>query len=305
MSSSVKRAGRASLLLAACALCANSGAARAADYSTPESALRGSYVPYTPPPPRTTWDGVYFGGQAGRTFTNADFGNSSASQISYILANTELQSVVSSWQTLPSATTARNSYGGFAGFSTHWDDIVGSLELNYKYIKANAGSSGAVGPIIVPGATLANGDTVQYAVSVASTASIMLKDVLTARARAGWSYDRYLPYAFAGFTVGRADVSRVTSVSGTKSTTTPAVLDAFGNIIVPAQTVTGALILPRSPQSTSESIIGYGFSLGLGIDICLYQNLFLRAEWEYTQFPNIDDVRVNLNSVHAGLGLKF
>jgi len=284
---------------------ANFGAARAADYTPGESGLRGSYVPYTPPPPRVGWDGVYFGGQIGRTFTNADFGNSSSSQISYILANTELQSVVSSWQTLPNATTARNSYGGFAGFSTHWDDIVGSLELNYRYIGANAGSSGSVGPIIVQGATLSNGDTVQYAVSVSSNAAIMLKDVLTARARAGWSYDRYLPYAFAGFAVGRADVSRITDVTGTKSTTTPAVLDAFGNVVIAPQTTTAALLLPRNPQSASESVIGYGFSLGLGIDICVFQNVFVRAEWEYTQFPNIDDVRVNLNSVHAGVGVKF
>jgi hypothetical protein len=48
----------------------------------------------------------------------------------------------------------------------------------------------------------------------------------------------------------------------------------------------------------------YGFSLGLGIDICVFQNLFVRVDWEYTQFPNIDDVRVNLNSVHAGVGLS-
>jgi hypothetical protein len=160
---------------------------------------------------------------------------------------------------------------------------VGCLEFNYRYIGANAGSSGSVGPIIVQGPTRSNGDTVQYAVSVSSNAAIMLKDVLTARARAGWSY--YLPYAFAGFAVGRADVSRITSVTGMKSTTTPAVFDAFGNVIVPPQTTTAALLLPRSPQSTSESTIVTDFHWASALTSAYYKTCSFGPSGNTRSFP--------------------
>ena len=52
--------------------------------------LRGSYSPSY-----TRWDGFYFGGQAGKTFGTADFSNATGSMVSYILANTELQPIVS------------------------------------------------------------------------------------------------------------------------------------------------------------------------------------------------------------------
>ena len=67
----------------------------------------------------------------------------------------------------------------------------------------------------------------------------------------------------------------------------------------------GVLNLPRNPQTESKSLIAYGFAAGLGLDVGITSNVFLRAEWEYVQFPNGDDVRVNVNSVHAGLGYKF
>jgi opacity protein-like surface antigen len=129
--------------------------------------------------------------------------------------------------------------------------------------------------------------------------------VITFRGRAGWAVDRFLPYAFGGLAVGRADVARTTSVTGTKSVTTPAVLDAFGNVVIPPITTTNGLNLPRNPQSASRSVIAYGFTAGLGIDVDLLANVFLRAEWEYTGFANIDDVRVNINAVRAGIGVRF
>ena len=65
--------------------------------------LRGSYSPSY-----TRWDGFYFGGQAGKTFGSADFGNADNSLVSYILANTELQD-----HCLPNCTTLpKGSTGG-------------------------------------------------------------------------------------------------------------------------------------------------------------------------------------------------
>jgi opacity protein-like surface antigen len=158
------------------------------------------------------------------------------------------------------------------------------------------GATGKTGPIDVPGAPLADGSTVMYNnVTVNSSATVAIHDFATARARFGWTYDRLLPYAFVGFAVSRADVTRSADVSGSKTVTPP----------LPGAPSTGVLSLPRSPQSESKSLIAYGFTAGLGLDVAITPNLFLRGEWEYVQLPNVNDVRVNLNSVHAGLGFKF
>ncbi len=74
--------------------------------------LRGSYTPSY-----TRWDGFYFGAQAGETFASADFSNANQSMLSYILSNTELQDMVSSWTTLPKGSTGGQSYGGFVGYN--------------------------------------------------------------------------------------------------------------------------------------------------------------------------------------------
>jgi outer membrane immunogenic protein len=303
MSGSLKNRARTCLALAACAVLVDAGAALAADYSYEDAPLRGSYLPDAPVRRGFSWDGIYFGAQAGRTFTNANFGNASSSQLSYILANTELQSLVSDWVTLPNGSTGNTTFGGFAGYNVQWGEIVGSVELNYNRVHSSTSAADSLGPIVVPGANLPDGSTVQYAVTVASSASVAINDVFTARARAGWAYDRYLPYVFGGLAVARADVMRTTSVTGTKSVTTPAV--TVGNVIIPASTSTGTLLLPRSPQTESRSLVAYGFTAGLGVDIAVLDNMFIRAEWEYTGFANVDDVLVNLNSVRAGVGVRF
>jgi outer membrane immunogenic protein len=52
-------------------------------------------------------------------------------------------------------------------------------------------------------------------------------------------------------------------------------------------------------------LIAYGFTAGLGVEVALMQNLFVRAEWEFIEFPNIADFRVSVNSARVGVGLKF
>jgi outer membrane immunogenic protein len=136
--------------------------------------------------------------------------------------------------------------------------------------------------------------------AVASSASVSISDILTTRARFGWTYDRFLPYGFVGAAIGHADVTRSASVTGTKSMQPPA--NIFGVFPPP---IVGPLILPRNPQSEAIGLIAFGFTAGLGFDVGLTQNLFLRGEWEFVQFPNISDFRVAMNTVRAGIGLKF
>ena len=57
--------------------------------------LRGSYTPTY-----TRWDGFYFGGQAGRSYGQSDFGNATQPHGRLYPAQHELQNIVSNWTTL-------------------------------------------------------------------------------------------------------------------------------------------------------------------------------------------------------------
>lgn len=288
-SSRRRRGPRAGLAALALILLAPAGAIAA---DMPEF-LRGSFSPSS-----TRWDGFYFGAQAGKTFGTADFSNSTASMISYILADTELQPIVSDWQTLPKGSTGSQSFGGFIGYNYQWDDVVLGAELNYNHMSIGTGAQGSIGPILVPGANLPDGSMVLYSVTVASAASVAIHDTVTARARAGWAFDRFMPYGFAGLAVGRADVTRFVTLAGTTKTTT--------STATPPVVVTGPLDLPRDPQSQSQGgVVAYGFTAGLGVEVAVFQNLFARAEWEFIEFPNISDFRVQANSARVAVGLKF
>ena len=115
-----------------------------------------------------------------------------------------------------------------------------------------------------------------------------------------------MPYGFVGLAVGRADVSRSTTLAGSTKTVTPLpTTDAFGNTI-PGVPVTGTLILPRDPQILAQNgVITYGFTAGLGVDVALCKICLPAAEWEFVEFPNISDMHVQANSVRVAVGMKF
>jgi outer membrane immunogenic protein len=254
--------------------------------------LRGSYAPTY-----ARWEGFYFGGQAGKTFLSVDAGNASRSLISYILANTELQGIVSDFMLLPKGSTGGTSFGGFVGYNVQWDDVVLGAELNYNHMNVTVGARDTLGPILVPGANLPDGSTVLYSIIATADASVAIHDIATARARAGWAIDRFMPYAFLGLAVGWAEVSRFATLAGSTKTTT--------STATPPVVTTGALVLTRDPQSQSERLLAYGFTAGLGLEVALLPNVFARAEWEFIQFPNIRDFRAEINSARLGLGVKF
>jgi len=255
--------------------------------------LRGSYTPSY-----NRWDGVYFGAQAGKTFGSADFGNADNSLISYMLANTELQDIVTNFSTLPKGSTGSQSYGGFVGYNYQTGDVLLGAELNYNHMAIGIGAQDSTDPVLITSKNPPPGFTLVYNVSVTSAASVAIHDIVTARARAGWTFDRFLPYGFVGLAVGRADVSRFATLGNSTET--------FTTTATPAVSSTVCLCLPRDPQSQAQSgVVAYGFTAGLGVEMALMQNLFIRAEWEFIEFPNISDFRVSANSARVGVGLKF
>ena len=99
------------------------------------------------------------------------------------------------------------------------------------------GAQDSTGPMLITSANLPRRvPRLVYNVSVTSAASVAIHDIVTARARAGWTFDRFLPYGFVGLAVGRADVSRFATLGNS----TEDVVQTTGNS--PAVSSTGSFV---------------------------------------------------------------
>ena len=195
-----RRSLRAGLAALALILLAPAGAVAA---DMPEF-LRGSYSPSS-----TRWDGFYFGAQAGKTFGSADFSNVDrfhdqlhSGQHGVADHRLRLDDIAERFDRQPKLwrlhrlqlPVGRRRIGRRAELQPYvaWNWPAG-------FDRTYSGSGRQPSP---------DGSTVLYNVTVASAASVAIHDIVTARARAGWAFDRFMPYGFAGLAVGRADVSR-------------------------------------------------------------------------------------------------
>jgi opacity protein-like surface antigen len=71
---------------------------------------------------------------------------------------------------------------------------------------------------------------------------------------------------------------------------------------------TGTTSIKSSRASLSNSknnAIVAGFVGGLGMDVALLPNVFLRGEWEFVAFAPVSGIRANLNTVRVGIAVKF
>lgn len=286
-------------------LAASAQSAAAADFGMP--VLRGSTVPAG-----DRWEGAYVGGHAGFTNGSTDFGSATRSLTGFILRNSVIQDQVSNFTTLGKVDTSGTSFGGFVGYNTRWDEIILGVEAGYSRMSLNTMSAtDTLSRSILNNGAAPAGHDHTYNVTVAANASVKVTDLATFRARAGWDAGPFLPYAFGGIAIGRADVMRSATVTGTLTdsfTTTTYLTDPITGALIPVttpQSVTTTLALPGTQTETANGIFAYGWTLGLGVDFALMQNVFLRAEYEYVQFAPIKDMNVHLNTVRAALAIKF
>jgi opacity protein-like surface antigen len=298
------------------AVVVGTGSAHAADFDG--YVLRGTAaaLPYDAPVhPRFLpgkevtyrWDGVYIGAQVGRATSGIDYGAGVSSLLEHMLRETVILNHVREWTTLPSDQTSANSYGGFIGYNTSFEDAVLGLELNYNRTAINSAVSDSLARRFTDSSAAPPNVTHTFGVEVISSASVHITDLLTLRARAAWAYHNFLPYMFLGAAAGRADVTRSVAVSGTLTaveTITTTLPD--GTVIqTPLAPVTSTLLLPP-PQTVSQpGVFAFGYTAGLGIDVGLLPNVFLRGEWEWIQFPSVKDINIQINSLRAAIGFKF
>ena len=270
--------------------------ALAADLDYPY--LRGSNIP------TYHWAGFYAGAQVGYSGASYDFGSGVSSLVNTLLSTyPTLAGDVSNWNVFGKASTSGFAYGGFAGYNAEWEGVILGVELNYSrtsLFKSVANS--ATGPDPNPTVRSAVEFWSFDKVTVTGTTSLKITDVATLRGRAGWEAGPFLPYAFAGVAVGRADVTQSASAVANYTDWTDTNCNLNGCSFQPVGTA--QLTFPAVTNNQSGRFV-YGGAAGLGLDMVLMSNVFLRLEWEYLLFQPIDGIHANINSVRTALGFLF
>ena len=231
------------------------------------------------------WQGFYIGGQGAYGSSDENFTGSNTNMINALLDHNLIQVMqVSAWNLGMGKQSSRSSaFGAFTGYNWQWDDVV--LGVETSWIHGSLGGSANGFKELVSTSPLADGFF--HDVAVNSLASISISDMATFRGRAAWAWDCFLPYAFAGFALGNADI--VHSVTITDSTYTRTGAFAGTNTL--------------SATDAQHNHLIYGYTAGLGVDVNLVGGLFARAEWEYVRFTASIDT--SINTVRAGLGYRF
>jgi outer membrane immunogenic protein len=289
-------------LLLAAVICGAAFGAQAADLP---DVLRGTFAPA---PAGRNWDGWYVGGQASYSAAEMDFSRSVVSLTNFIFRNSVLQTPTSQLSVLSKNHTQGYGFGAFAGRNWQWDEAVFGLEANYTYVANLSSSSVNSLSRAIPGGDAPVNHTYTYNTTLAGSAAVQVKDVLTLRARAGWAAGNFMPYMFGGLAVGRMDVARsVTSNVELRDDAIQTTIDQFGNTTIinlpPVFSAVPAVSQSMQEQRTSSFVAGW--TAGLGTEYCLFGNVFMRAEWEYIKFLSVKDTVVTLNTGRVGIGYKF
>lgn len=267
-----------------------SSAALAADYSM----LRGTQQDAPQSMGRVVadegidWNGLTIAAHGGLSRTYFDFDNSMQTLATTPFRQTLLQSEInpSSWIKTRSGQDRGQSFGAILGYNLMIDDIVVGLEADYTRIGQKHSSSDFIGRRV----STSNGDVND--VTLASTQAVEINDYATARVRLGLAKGRFMPFVTFGGAAGRFN-SNQTVVSNWNFQRA-----GFG----PFQTAVG---FPATSSDNRKNIYGYGLTGGVGVDVALTSNVFLRAEYQYVRFADVKGTTVDVNTIRAAGGVKF
>ncbi len=166
------------------------------------------------------WRGFYIGGQFSYSDANANFSNATQAPIAYSLRETTLENEItpSNWPVLGSANHSAAGFGGFVGYNIQYDRLVVGFEANYDQASLSLAAPNSPISRITPADSQGN----NYLVNITGSGAVTNLDFGTLRARAGWALGNFLPYGFAGFALGRADVNVTETTSGLQIRPLPA-----------------------------------------------------------------------------------
>jgi outer membrane immunogenic protein len=283
------------------------GVAASAQAADMPDFLRGSLAS-SPSVPTRNWDGWYAGGQLGYSSANTNFSQSLAGLTNFIYRDSVLEQPTSQLSALGTANPQGTGFGAFVGRNYQWDDVVFGFEANYNYINSLRGlSASSIGPLqysFPPGQFTSANDTPTFGVTLKGNAAAQIKDAITFRGRAGWATGNFLPYVFGGLAVGRMDVLRtVTSTTTRRDDITTTDIFGITTVTIGQTFLVPSLSTTQSQERTNNFVAGW--TGGLGMEYVLWNNLFVRGEWEYVKFLSVMNTTVSMNNLRAGIGYKF
>jgi opacity protein-like surface antigen len=242
------------------------------------------------------WSGIYVGAQAG--YATADMGYRGS--LDALVQDTRIRAPQFSGSApaamadtfdVPGRSVNTAGYGAFVGYNSQWGEAVIGLELNYSRTGLSVTSSDTRFEI--------NPLTSVITDMITKTVHSNITDYGTLRARAGYAFGWFMPYAHLGVAVGRMDYTK--TVDGIFQV-------AGGTIAGPgctADALSGNPALRCVGVHTKRGAFIYGYSGGLGVDIGLFPGVFLRGEWEYVQFNDLDKISSRLNNFRVAAAVKF
>jgi outer membrane immunogenic protein len=257
--------------------------ATAADWHVPY--IRG---PLAPSLGYARWDGFQIGGYVGYSDLNADFGNGASDLVAYILRNTTIEDEgqVSKWTTLPTSVSNSLSYGGFIGYNLQFGQVILGIDVGYNRMSSlETGVSDSISRQFM------TSDGYNNFVTVDAQSTFKLVDYGTLRGRVGYAFGRLLPYVLFGGAVGRFDYTRSATVTASGT-------DVSGGGGSP-------YFLVQSDSDGKNNAFSPGFVVGLGLDVSLTPNMFVRAEWEYVDFAETGNITSYVNTGRVGLAFRF
>jgi outer membrane immunogenic protein len=245
------------------------------------------------------WGGFYVGGQFGYSDANGDFSNTTQAPIADSLRELTLESefAPSNWPVLGTASHGTTGFGGFVGYNIQYltPEVKVVLGVEANFDEASLSLIAPNSPISRITPADSQGDN--YLVNITGSGTVTNLDFGTLRARAGYAFGNFLPYAFVGGALGHANVNITETTSGEQNPPASGTCSSSSNPPCTPFSFTG------TAGTSSEWL--YGGTVGAGLDVALTRNIFVRAEYEYVYFAPVASLQLNINTVRVGAGIKF
>ncbi|WP_199088701.1 hypothetical protein [Bosea sp. ASV33] len=289
----------------------------AADYPV----LRGSQIEDAPPAPSfgsSNWEGFYFGGTAGYVTGQFDAEKQSQMLTKAIFGNSVVSTSGSGLYNFGRASKDKVNFGGFVGYNTAFGDAVLGVEAEYLRLNIQTdqrGSNGAVFENLFSTTVQSSPSTeplnTQTAIGVAGRTTNKIDDMVMLKARAGYAFGNFMPFANIGLAVGRISTNAQmaqghATIENYSSFNT---VDQNGTITRTTFAGTNTIGRPDATAITRATQIssGYvpGIALGAGIDALLGDNILFRAEYNRIYFSDYKGVNAVVDTARVGAGLKF
>lgn len=238
----------------------------------------------------TNWSGFYAGGFAGYSNVNFNSSKTPGSLIANYLRNTTIENemFVSSMLKIPAKSTSKESFGGFIGYNTQWDDIVLGIEADYTFLDMTSSGSDQISRF----KELSDG----YLASarVTGTASARLEQIGTLRGRIGYTMGNFMPYVTGGFAYGSGKITHSATVATQYVDANPNDERVLPSIYNPAVRLTGK----RSSATMFGGVVGGGVEAALG-------SLLIRGEVLYARLGAQGRTSIDHTTARVGAGVKF